>query len=237
MDAAGVERAILLAWYWESHDSCLENFQWQLDAIRKAPDRFLALAPFNAKGGASALALLRKAFDAGFAGLGELNPPAQGYPYQSDFLDQALSLAGEHGLVANFHATDPRSRDHPGKIETPFASLLSLANRHPHTRFIFSHLGGMEPLHNAQDLPENLYYDTAATPLLYKDPESYSALLRKASAEKILFGTDYPLRVFPRNPDSPDFKTPLEHLRSLPLSDVQLQLIASGNAKRLFNLP
>ena len=41
-------------------------------------------------------------------------------------------------------------------------------------------------------LMSNVFYDTAATPLLYKN-EIFSASLNIVGAKKILFGSDYPL--------------------------------------------
>ena len=58
-----------------------------------------------------------------------------------------------------------------------------------------------------QDL-QNVYYDTAASPLLY-DQRVYRAVADCVGAERILFGSDYPLRVFPREQKEPDFVRPV----------------------------
>lgn len=235
MDAANVGKAVILAWYWQSHDTCQENLSWQLEWIRNYPERLIAFAPFNAKGGQASLDLVKRAFDAGCKGIGELNPPAQGYAYDDPILSAALDLAASYGAAVNFHVTDPTTHDYPGKIETPYSDLLSLAKQHPKTQFIFAHLGGCEPLRQNTPPPENVYFDTAACPLLYKKPV-YQDFCDKVGADRILFGTDYPLRVFPRHSNSTDFEAPLAELRKCGLDAKAFQDLTSANAVRLFNL-
>ncbi len=235
MDAAGIEKVVVLAWYWENHDTCVENQNWQVEWLHLHPDRFLCLAPFNANGGPKALDLLSAAFDAGFKGIGELNPPAQGYAYDHPILAQALELAAERSGTVNFHVTDPHTHDYPGKIETPYLTLLDLAQDHPGTQFVFSHLGGCEPLRSERPVPSNVAFDTAACPLLYKEPV-YREFCDRVGSEKILFGSDYPLRVFPRDKNAPNFLAPLAELRSSGLDTETIAAISSANAKRIFNL-
>ncbi|MBK1879412.1 amidohydrolase family protein [Pelagicoccus mobilis] len=235
MDAAGVEHAIILAWYWEKHDSCVENQAWQKQWISQHPDRLSALAPFNALGGEAAIDLFKSALDSGFKGLGELNPPAQGYAYSNPILHQALELAGQYDAVANFHVTDPTTHDYPGKITTPYSELLKLANEHSSTQFIFAHLGGCEAFRVKESAPANVYYDTAACPLLYKEPV-YRKFCDTISPDKILFGTDYPLRVFPKDKNSPEFSAPLAELTNTTLTSSETKAILGLNARKLFKL-
>ena len=44
---------------------------------------------------------------------------------------------------------------------------------------------------------KNVYYDLAACPLIY-EPSLYRKLIEVVGPEKILWGTDYPLRIFPK---------------------------------------
>ncbi len=235
MDQAGIEKVVILAWYWENQDSCEENLSWQIEWLKAHPDRFIAFAPFNANGGQIALDQLQLAFDVGFKGIGELNPPAQGYRYDDPYLMKALKLAALHEAAVNFHVTDPTTHDYPGKIETPFSTLLDLARDHPSNQFIFAHLGGCEPLRSDEPIPGNVAFDTAACPLLYKESK-YREFCDKVGSDRLLFGTDYPLRVFPRDENAPDFQAPLDELRQSGLTDAELEAITKTNAERIFNL-
>ncbi len=236
MDAAEVDKAIIQGWYWENHHSCEENTRWQIDWIRAHPDRLIAFAPFNPNGGQRSLDILRLAFDTGFRGIGELNPPAQGYDYQDPLLGQAIELCRQAQGAVTFHLTDPNSRPYPGKIETPFPELLALARNHPQTNFIFAHLGGMLPLQTEEPIPPNVWYDTAAVPLLYA-PSSYLEFQDKVGSERILFGSDFPLRVFPKSEKSPDFTAPIQQIRDCGLSEPDLIKILGSNTATLLSLP
>lgn len=235
MDRAGIEKVVILAWYWENKDSCQENLTWQIEWLKTHRDRFIAFAPFNANAGQAALDQLQLAFDVGFKGIGELNPPAQGYDYDHPILAKALELAASHRAAVNFHVTDPTTHDYPGKIDTPYSKLLELAHRHANTQFVFAHLGGCEPLRSAESIPSNVAFDSAACPLLYKEPV-YREFCDKVGFDKVLFGTDYPLRVFPRDENAPNFGAPLNELKQSGLSPKQIDAILKTNAQRIFNL-
>lgn len=231
MDAAGVERCAVLGWYWENQDTCRENIRWQIEWVRQHPDRLIAYAPFNARGRGRALDDLKYAFDNGISGIGELNPPAQGYAYDDPFLFKAIELAEKYGNPINFHVTDPKSRDYPGKIATPFESLLAIAVEHPNASIIFAHLGGMMHLEKLQNL-SNVFLDTAAVPLLYSS-EIYGKAIDRIGVDRILFGTDYPLRTFPKRQRGPSFALHLESIGQSGLRPDELQRILSENFKRL----
>jgi predicted TIM-barrel fold metal-dependent hydrolase len=53
---------------------------------------------------------------------------------------------------------------------------------------------------------KNVYYDLAACPLLY-DSSLYRNLIDVVGYKKILWGTDYPLRIYPKIQSTPDFST------------------------------
>ena len=233
MDTAGVEKAIVVGWYWERSEVCLENISWQQDWLERSPDRLMAFAPFNANGGREAIESIKRAFDLGFSGIGELNPPAQGYTYDHGSLLDAIALAGSRGKWVNFHVTDPDTRDYPGKIDTPIDQLMDLASGFPDTRFIFSHLGGMMQLDRIAE-SANVYLDTAAIPLLY-DSNIYKSVVEQMGAERILFGSDYPLKTFPKTQTEPEFVSHIDQIRNSSLSDQDKALILGGNFSRLFD--
>ena len=238
MDAAGVERAVIQSWYWENHDTCAESLAWSLAWIAAHPDRLFAFAPFNAKGGQRALDLLDRALESGCLGIGELNPPAQGYAYDDPVFDQALRRAAQANAPVAIHVSEPAGRPFPGKIETPFPALIALAQRHPDTRFIFAHLGGLLPFHelnpHTRKALANVWYDTAAVPLLY-DSSVYRKLCDAIDYRRILFGTDYPLRTFPKLQPAPCFQRHLDSLRAADLTDAERDAILGQNLQNLLS--
>jgi predicted TIM-barrel fold metal-dependent hydrolase len=201
MDAAGVSRAVLLGWYWEKPETCEWQNRFYAACVRAYPDRLSAFATLHPAAGRDAtLAELRRARDDGLIGLGELSPHSQAYAIDDPVFREVLALAGEFKLPVNLHVTDPASRPYTGRIETPLADFVRLAREFSQTTFILAHWGGMLPVVDASAggtaLP-NVYYDTAASPLLY-DAGVWTRALPKFGADRVLFGSDYPLNLYPR---------------------------------------
>lgn len=200
MNAASIRRAVLLGWYWENHATCVEHNKFYASCLQAYPSRFAAFATVHPGAGEAALAEIRRAKAAGFCGLGELSPHAQGVALDDPIWRKILTLAGELQLPVNLHVTDPDSRDFPGRVETPLADFLRLAEEFPGTKFILAHWGGgLAWARRALDLP-NVWFDTAASPLLY-GPEVW----KRAVPGRVLFGTDYPLALYPKASPAPGF--------------------------------
>jgi predicted TIM-barrel fold metal-dependent hydrolase len=90
------------------------------------------------------------------------------------------------------------------------ADFWTMAQRFPRVRFILAHWGGAlwrDPAGNGphRQLPENVWVDTAATPLLYGSP-IWSEGMAACGSRKILWGTDYPLDLYPKEPGRGTFK-------------------------------
>lgn len=199
MDAAGVDRAVLLGWYWEKHDTCALQNRFYARCVRGHPDRLSAFAAVHAGAGGRALEEVRRAQGEGLVGLGELSPHSQRVAVDDPGWHAVLDLAGELGLPVNLHVTDPAGGKYPGRVETPPADFLAMATAFPQVKFILAHWAGRlwrEPEAGGR-LPGNVWIDTAATPLLYGEPIWVEGL-RACGAERVLWGTDYPLDLYPR---------------------------------------
>ena len=72
----------------------------------------------------------------------------------------------------------------------------------------------------------NVFFDTAASPFLYT-PEVYNQVIQLVGADKILFGSDYPLLAQSRL---------LKEIGALDLPEETKNLILSGNALRLLGI-
>jgi hypothetical protein len=73
---------------------------------------------------------------------------------------------------------------------------------------------------------ENVYFDTAISPFLYR-PEIYLEVSRLIGADRILFGSDYP--VIPQS-------RLLKEIDSAGLPEEEKDMILSGNAYRLLGI-
>jgi predicted TIM-barrel fold metal-dependent hydrolase len=235
MDAAGVARAVLLGWYWEKPATCVAQNRFYARCVQAHPDRLAACATIHpAAGNRATLAEVRRAHGEGLVGLGELSPQAQGYAVEDATFNAALELAAALGWPVNLHVTDPDSGAYPGRVATPLKDFIHLAQRHPATTFILAHWGGLLPLREpaARSLA-NVYYDTAASPLLY-DEGVWSRFLGVVSPEHVLFGSDFPLNVYPRIDAEPGLARLVAELHRSGLTAEQLRAVAGENARRLF---
>lgn len=214
MDAAGVDRAVLLGWYWEKPATCVEQNRFYADCVRAHPDRLSAFAAVHAGAGEAALEEVRRARGEGLIGLGELSPHSQGVAANDPKWRAVLALAGELGLPVNLHVTDPLIGNYPGRVETPLADFRAMAAEFPRVKFILAHWGGgLWRQSGDAALPQNVWVDTAATPLLYGSP-IWDEGLAACGAEKILWGTDYPLELYPKEPGKGTFAGLLAEARA-----------------------
>lgn len=240
MDAAGIETAVLLGWYWQHLATCVEQNDWFIAWHRAHPDRIHFFATTNPAAGPAALAEAHRALAAGARGFGELLPPVQGYPYADPTFAALIDLATDAGVPLNLHVTDPTQRPGPGVCPTPLADYVALARAHPAATFILAHLGGGLPFYAAtrptlRDTLRHVYYDTAALPLLY-DPTILRRVLDLVGPDRILYGSDYPLRLYPRTQPEPDFAPFLVALNAADLPPAALDALLVGNARRLLKL-
>jgi predicted TIM-barrel fold metal-dependent hydrolase len=234
MDAADVARSVLLGWYWEQPATCAAQNRFYAQCVRAHPDRLAAFATVHpAAGRQAALDEVQRAHGEGLCGLGELSPHSQGYGVTDPGFGAVLRLAGKLGLPVNLHVTDPRGRPYPGRVLTPLRDFVWLARKFPEVTFILAHWGGLLPLRDAKAraLP-NLYYDTAASPLLYSE-EIWPQFLAQVPADRVLFGSDFPLNVYPRIDAAANMTRLVAEVHRDAPSVELLEAVVGGNAARL----
>jgi predicted TIM-barrel fold metal-dependent hydrolase len=197
MDRAGLDRVVLQGWYWTKPATCALQNRFFADCIRAHPDRLLAFATLHPSAGFwPTLQGMHQARDAGFAGFGELSPHGQGFALDDSVFGEVLTLAADWKMPVTLHVTDPDSKPFPGRIDTPLADFAALARAFPATSFILAHWGGLLPLRDAAAVAlPNVWYDTAASPLLY-GPEIWARFAAAVPSSRIVFGSDYPLDLY-----------------------------------------
>jgi uncharacterized protein len=236
MDEAGIDRAVLLGWYWENHDTCGKQNGFYADVGGAHPDRVWWFATVHPAAGQAALDAMRVAAARGARGLGELSPAAQGFSLRDPPFRRVAELAMELGWPINFHVNEALGRSRAGRRFDVLEDFQWLATTYPDLKIILSHWGGLIPffeLNRAvrRDL-RNVFYDTSASPLLY-DRRIYRTVADVVGAEKIIYGSDYPLLLFPRAERIPGFQRMLEEVRASGLSEAELAAVLGGNILRL----
>ncbi|MGH2461044.1 MAG: amidohydrolase family protein, partial [Chloroflexota bacterium] len=164
----------------------------------------------------------------GLIGVGELMPHGQGYRLDDwptiDPIAEALVALGRPLIV---HVSEPIGHLYPGKGDVSPVAAWALARRHPALRVVFAHWGGGLPFYElmpevAADLRQ-VAYDSAASTYLYRF-EIFKIVTEICGADRVLFGTDYPL--LRQGPF-------LRRVRELGLPEPALRSILGENAARL----
>ena len=233
MDAAGIFRAVLLGWYWENHATCVIQNNFYIECVRRYPDRLAAFATVHASAGTMAMEELRRAKGNGLIGLGELSPHSQGIALRDPWWIELLGLAAQLQFPINLHVTDPHSTPYLGRVETPLVDFLRMAREFPQNRFILAHWGGGLAFDSACHTLKNVYFDTAASPLIY-GPEAWARGANTVLDEHVLFGSDYPLVLYPKAESAPGFSGILGEIKSTGLAEAKKAEILSGSASKLF---
>jgi len=197
MDAQGVDKSVVFGFPWRSADTFRRNNDYIMEAVARYPDRllgFCCLDPMHRE----APAEVERCLKAGMSGVGELAFYASGVEDVClECLDPIMSLAESFNRPVMLHTNEPVGHVYPGKSPNTLAQISALVRRFSRNRIILAHWGGgifFYALLKKQMREElaNVWFDTAASPYLYRT-DVYRLALELAGTDKILLGTDYPL--------------------------------------------
>jgi len=229
MDLDGVDRAVACGFAWSDQGRCREHNDYLIESVARYPERLIGLAIVQPRAGREAERELERALDAGLRGLGELMPDGQGFSLEdADLLSPLAGILQERGWPLMTHSSEPVGHAYHGKGQTLPQHVITLAQSFPGLRVVCGHWGGGLPFYElmpevAQAL-QNVFYDSAASPYLYRW-RIFPLAVQMIGAHKILMGSDYPL-IRPRSY--------LMHLAQLPLQEEDRAAILGGNAAALW---
>lgn len=240
MDEDGVDMIVMQGWAWQSHELCVEHNDCVIEVINKYPDRFIGFASIQPKAGWKAIYEVERCLNAGMKGIGELSPQAHGFsPADTEFIELVRATAKLGGCIC-LHSNEPVGHFYFGKGTTPLLEYFALAKACPDARIVLAHWGGGMPFYemmpSCKSVLKNVYYDTAASPLLY-EMDIFPNVLKMVGPTKILFGTDYPLILYPRSgQNSPGFKQFIQDIKEAGLDEDTYKNIMGLNTKSLLGL-
>jgi hypothetical protein len=236
MDAAGVAACWLLGWYWQNPATAAAENDRLLAAAARHPGRLLPFATVCPGAGARAVDAASAALAAGCRGFGEVLPPVQGFAWEDPAWHAMLEIAAAARAPVVVHVTEPVGPTYPGRVDTPLADMVACIRAHPQVRWVLAHWGGGLPFYllNPQVRAHlaQVHFDSAASPLLY-DTRVWRTVAALAGADRILFGSDFPLTCYPRRPNQPNFTDLLAEVRASGLSAGERAAALGGNARRL----
>ncbi|MGD0116160.1 MAG: amidohydrolase family protein [Dehalococcoidia bacterium] len=227
MDGAGIDVSVVLNFAWHDAALCRRTNDYILESAAAGGGRLIPFCIF-APGDISEI---ERCLASGARGFGELRPESQGWDLSDEALSEPLGrLASESGAVLLFHASEPVGPAYAGKEGQSLASLYRFIERWPAAKVVAAHWGGGLPFYKlmrrAHETLANTYFDTAATRFLYRH-EVFRRAVDIVGAERVLFGSDFPLLPQSRCRQEVD---------EAQLSDAEKALILGENARRLLGL-
>lgn len=230
MDEQNVDKSVVFGFPWISSEAFRLNNDYIIDAVKRYPERLIGFGCFDLNS-PDAAKETERCLDAGLKGIGELAF------YQSGIDEEAvkkmgpvMALCEERDLPVLIHTNEPVGHAYPGKTPITISQIYNLAQQYPENKIVLAHWGGGIFFFNllkrdAKNVLKNVWYDTAASPYLY-DPEIFTAAIELAGADKILFGSDYPLL------------KPARYYKEIEKAGVTIEArdkILGGNAAQLLN--
>ena len=198
MDRHQVDISIICGFPWRSPEFARQNNDIIIESVQKYPDRIKGLACFDAAWDGAADET-KRCIDAGLCGAGELAFYLSGIDKAAlTFLDPVMAVLRDKGnLPCMIHTNEPIGHKYSGKTPVTLEQIYTLAKTFPDNKIILAHWGGGILFYNimkkeTKTVLKNIWYDTAASPFLY-DPQIYDIAVDAGVADKVLFGTDFPL--------------------------------------------
>ena len=231
MDEDGVDVSVVFGFPWRNLDTARKNNDAVADAVARYPSRLIGFCCLDPTvPGAEEEAA--RCLDAGLSGVGELAFYESGIGAEAlDRLSSIMDLCRERGVPVMIHTNEPVGHLYPGKTPNTLAEIYGMVRRFSENRIILAHWGAglffymLLKKEVAQAL-SRVWVDTAASPFLYR-PEIYTVAAEIFGAEKILFGTDFPLLRPSRY---------FKEMKEANVSDPDRKKILGENARQLLGL-
>jgi predicted TIM-barrel fold metal-dependent hydrolase len=225
MDAAGVSRGLLSAWY--GPEGTMISNDEVAALVHQAPDRLVGVASADIRRPVEAVRELRRAVSVlGFKALRIIPwlwglPPndRRYYPLFTACVELGIPFCTQVGHTGALRASE---------AGRPIPYLDDVALDFPDLVIVAGHIGypwTQEMIALATKYP-NVYIDTSAY-AAHRYPPELVGYLRGHGRRKVLFGSDYPMLTAQRA---------LEQLDGLGLDAEARELFLSGNAARVFKL-
>ena len=231
MDRAGIDTSVIVNLGWITHELCVETNDYILESIARYPKRLIGFCTVQPQSLDAAIAEIERCARGGARGIGEMRPDIQLLDLGDDpIITPFMETIKQHRLIFLTHTSEPAGHDYPGKgIITPDI-LYPFITTHPDVTIVCAHWGGGLPFYalmpEVQKALRNVYFDTAASSFLYQ-PQIYALVSQLVGADKILFGSDYPLLPQTRL---------LQEINSAALTEEEKSLITGENARKLLGI-
>jgi uncharacterized protein len=231
MDRQGVDRAVAFGFPWSDLEITRCHNDYVMASVARFGGRLIGLGCVDPST-TGAIDELERCLNGGLSGVGELAF------YQSDLddrvlacLDPVMALCRERSVPVVLHTNEPVGHVYPGKAPMTLHRLYRLLQRFPFNQIVLAHWGGGLFWYGllkkeVAEVLSNVWFDTAASPFLYR-PDVYRSAVTLAGSGRILFGSDFPL-IEP--------KRYFAEMKATGLPEPVIERICGDNAAELFQL-
>jgi len=195
MDESGIDASVAMSFPWSDDKLCAYHNEYMAETAAEYRGKIFpfGMIPRRSR---SPLLEAEKIKGSELYGIGEIAFYSGMDKGSWKFLEKVFEGALLSALPVCLHVNEPLGHSYNGKYDTPFSQLYNIIKNFPDLVIILSHWGGgiifYELMPEIKDAFRNVYYDTAASPYLYRD-EIYKAAIDICGSGKILFGSDFPL--------------------------------------------
>jgi hypothetical protein len=196
MDKNGIDKSVVFGFSCLDPGMCRECNDYIIDVASRYPDRLIGFAVVPPADAGMEKELIR-CREAGLKGTGEIIPAAVRIDVSDqDQVGRFTALCRELDFPILMHADELVGHHYPGKGKMGPGKTYQFAVQNPGNRIIFAHWGGglffYEMMPELHESLKHVYYDTAASPFLYR-PDIYQCARLAGVLDKVLLGSDFPL--------------------------------------------
>ena len=219
-EKAGVDRFVVQSVATTPHQvASINNFI--ATEVSKKPEKLIGLGTLHPES-EDIKGDVKNLLSLGLKGV-KLHPDIQAFKLDDYRCLKIYELCEEYNLPVLIHTGDNRyDYSNPNR-------MVPILETYDKLTVIGAHLGGWsiwdEAVKAYKDFP-NFYVDCSSS-FHYITKETATKIIKTYGADKVLFGTDYPMW---------NAADELEFLLSLPLDEIEIKCILNMNTKKLFNL-
>ncbi len=197
MDEAGVDASVICGFSWSDVPLCARHNDYLLESAERYPRRLIPFISLPVTQTDWSMETLTRAVKVGAKGVGEIAFYHRKMTSRDLVtLKPLLTLMEEKRVPLLLHTNETVGHDYPGKGKTPPERFYELICLFPRLTVLLAHWGGgllfYELMPEVAKTMANVYYDTAASPFLFSK-NIHAVACRVVGADRILFGSDFPL--------------------------------------------
>ncbi|MFH2013233.1 MAG: amidohydrolase family protein [Pseudomonadota bacterium] len=231
MDRSGIDKSVVCGFAWSDLGLCKDGNDYILDVVKRYPDRLIGFTSIQLNGNDKTIKEIERCVRLGLKGIGEIVTEAHRVAIDDEkiirpIVEAAISL----NVPIMLHANETVGHYYVGKAKTELKQYYDFVLSYPDIDIILAHWGGgllfYELMPEVAKASKRVYYDTAASIFLYSS-KVYHIAAQIIGADKILFGTDYPLI---------DQRRYMDQIENCGLSKYEINKIYAENARKLLRL-